>query len=56
VFSTHLDGLQDGVNIYAYNGHDSGGRPLPNGVFTVRITKSGAKGSDIERFKIICVH
>jgi hypothetical protein len=55
VFSTHLDGLQDGVNIYSYDGRDSGGRLLPNGVFSVRLTKSGTTGSAIERFKIISV-
>jgi hypothetical protein len=55
VFSTHLDGLQDGVNIYAYDGRDSGGRLLPNGVFSVRLTKTGATGGGIERFKIISV-
>jgi hypothetical protein len=55
VFSTHLDGLQDGVNIYAYDGRDSGGRLLPNGVFSVRLIKSGSTGGGIERFKIISV-
>ena len=53
VFSKHLEGLQAGVNIYAYDGRDSGGRLLPNGVFSVRLTKSGATGNGIERFKII---
>ena len=55
VFSTQLDGLQDGVNIYAYDGRDSGGRLLANGVFSVRLTKSGTRGGGIERFKIVSV-
>lgn len=56
VYTAHLDGLQNGVNIYVYDGRDSGGRLLPNGVFSARLTKSGATGNGIERFKIICVH
>ena len=54
VFQRHLDGLPDGVNIYAYDGRDNGGRLLPNGVFTIRLTKHGAS-SAVETFKIISV-
>ena len=54
VFQRHLDGLPDGVNIFAYDGRDNGGRLLPNGVFTIRLTKHGAS-SAVENFKIISV-
>jgi hypothetical protein len=55
VFSAELDGLQAGVNIYAYNGRDSGGRLLGNGVYSVLLNK-GSSGGGIERFKIISAH
>jgi hypothetical protein len=55
VFSTRLDGLQDGVNTYVYDGRNSGGRFLANGVFSVRLTKNGANGNAVERFKIVSV-
>ena len=54
VFLIRLDGLQDGVNIYAYDGRDSGGRLLGNGVYSVLLNK-GSAGGGIERFKIISV-
>ena len=55
VFHARIDGLQDGPNIYAYDGRDSGGRLLGNGVFTARLTKNGANGNAVETFKIISV-
>ncbi len=55
VFKTRRDGLQDGVNTYAYDGRESNGRLLPNGVYTARMTMSGANGNKTELFKIVSV-
>lgn len=54
VFQRRLDGLPAGVTLYKYDGRDSGGRLLGNGVFTIRLTKQGAS-SAVEIFKIISV-
>ena len=55
VLQRQLNGLQDGVNTFDYDGHDSGGRLLGNGVFSVRLTKNGANGNAVEHFKIVSV-
>jgi hypothetical protein len=55
VFNIHLDGLQNGSNTYSYDGRDSSGRLLPNGVFTVRLRMNGANGSNTQTFKIVSV-
>ena len=53
VFKTRLDGLQDGVNTYAYDGRESNGQLLPNGVYTARMLIKGANGNKTELFKIV---
>ena len=55
VLKRQLNGLQDGVNTYVYDGRDGGGRLLRNGVFSVRLTKFGANGNAVEHFKIVSV-
>jgi hypothetical protein len=55
VLQRQISGLQSGVNTYDYDGRDSGGRFLGNGVFSVRLTKNGANGNAVERFKIVSV-
>ncbi len=55
ILQRQINGLQDGVNTYDYDGHDNGGRLLGNGVFSVRLTKNGANGNAVERFKIVSV-
>jgi hypothetical protein len=55
VYQTQIGGLQDGANLYTYDGRDSGGRFLGNGVFTVRLTKNGANGNEVDTFKIVSV-
>ena len=55
VLQRHIDGLQDGNNTYAYDGLDSGGRLLGNGVYSIRLTKNGANGNAVEHFKIVSV-
>jgi hypothetical protein len=55
VLQRQINGLQDGINTYDYDGRDNGGRLLGNGVFSVRLTKSGANGNAVEHFKIVSV-
>ena len=55
VLQRQIGSLQDGVNTYDYDGRDGGGRYLGNGVFSVRLTKNGANGNAVERFKIVSV-
>lgn len=55
VFKTRLDGLQDGVNTYAYDGRESNGQLLPNGVYTARMMMKGANGDKTELFKLLSV-
>ncbi len=53
VFRARLDDLQDGANTYAYDGRDGAGRPIPNGVFTIRLTMHGTNGTQTQLFKIV---
>lgn len=53
LFQRRYDGLQSGMNTIAYDGRDDGGRLLPNGVYTVRLTKKGATGNDTELFRLV---
>ncbi|MBI5239126.1 MAG: hypothetical protein HY926_01505 [Elusimicrobia bacterium] len=55
VFRTRLEGLQDGVNTFLYDGRDSDGRLLSNGIYTVRMRMKGANGNKTELLKIIGV-
>lgn len=53
LIKTNIEGLTDGVNTYTYDGRDSSGRLLPNGVYVVRLRKTGAKGNATETFKLV---
>ena len=55
VYSTFLDGLQDGVNTFDYRGLDDGGRVLYNGVYMAFLKKKGGQGNETERFKFLVV-
>jgi hypothetical protein len=55
VYSTSLDGLQDGVNTFDYRGVDDGGRVLYNGVYMAVLAKKGGQGNETERFKFLVV-
>ena len=55
VFSTTLDGMQDGVNTYVYNGTDAHDRSLYNGVYMAVLEKKGDQKYETERFKFLVV-
>jgi hypothetical protein len=55
IFKVRLDGLQDGVNTYPYDGRGGDGRLLGNGVYTARMRMKGANGNKTEHLKLISV-
>ncbi len=53
IFDQTFGGLQDGANTIVYDGRENDGRYLPNGVYTVRLMKSGVYGNATELFKLV---
>lgn len=55
VFETTLSGLQNGPNVFAYDGKDGQGQFLFNGVYDVRLESSGTDGSLKQKFLMAVV-
>lgn len=55
VYETNLEGMQNGVNIFTYDGRDMSGRPLFNGVYMVKLTMNGEQGNVSQKHKLMVV-